>query len=290
MKVVVEPQAHLSLASQLRTWMLERGHDFAPIFVSTVVIRAFGYENARGMAIARKTSGTSKPDEDIRNSSQKRARRVKYRNTLMHYFQLSQDEANEALIKIAYKGWWGFGRSVLTAPPTPTTNPAPQPPSAVEFNFATVEASRVKIRFENLRIPKRLARGLNLFAREFGLEIIGRNDLIAKLFGYDSFAELEAALDENAPDLPDWCTPTEDMKDRLAEYLRILSECGFTVPQAVRLLRELGIGGWWQFAERTKAHGDQPSDQAPMATVSNDQKFRPSSRNVASIRRAPRRS
>jgi hypothetical protein len=235
MKVLANLKVVRSLATDVQKQLKSRGVRLQYHAAVWVVAQTFGYNGIEQMHQALETERPDAPDNRV-DGVELRRRRDSYERALSAVVGVPLSDARAVIGAVGVQGWWGITEARLS--------------ELAEFLIDEIRPSGVKVTFSDTRIPRKLARSLNIAAREHDLAIVGRNDLVAKLFGYECFRDLEEGLNADGPDDKDWDVSEEQMKLRIGEYLRILTEAGFSVETAVKLLRTVGIEGWWEFENR----------------------------------------
>lgn len=210
----------------------------------TIVSRACSYRDYGEVAIV--SWDIEKPVSDYA------VKRIELKNryaTFSHGLTkcgFTKTEAATHISNVSTESWRGHrGGKSRQRPIARTAASVLDNPEPVWERLITVIApSSIKFSLENLGIAKKMERDLSAFAKDNDLEIIGRNDLMAKLFGHESFADLEASMEDGVPSDQDWIVPIEELGMRVDEYFRILMACGFTAGHTGQALCTVGVDGW----------------------------------------------
>lgn len=264
MQISIDTKSVHELVKVLRAALAEMGKPTGYARARRIIVRAFGYRDYDELVNVNKYIREPKSDSVIRRVELKE--RIKIYVAGLGGSGFTKREAKELLSKVSTQSWWGIKKGKLrsrsmpmaASPQMPTPEMVPdESEPALERFIADITPSRIRIQLDNIGIAKKMARDLNAFAKANDLEVIGRNDLMAKLFGHASFADLESSMGTGSPSIQDWYVPIEHLGERIGEYFRILMAAGFSADQTKEVLRVVGVEGWWSFAELRRKLGEE---------------------------------
>jgi len=197
-----------------------------------MVARAFGYDyyqqlkSMDGLVDPSVTDAAASPEE-------RSARFAQYIRVISEH-GFTREEAEEMIFTVGLGGFWGSaveGNTALNGRKSAEMALRPAPNKMQFLNVSDLEWFR-----ENLQ------GGLEYLGIE--LPVRTRN-LMAKLFGYESFAEMHECAGLGAPAATDHHVSPEALDARVGEFFVVLLAAGCSDDQAAKLLQVLRYDGWW---------------------------------------------
>jgi hypothetical protein len=204
-----------------------------------IVARAFGYSHYTDICELEGYVQGSKKDRNV--DADERDRRFEQYVTIISQNDFTRDEAEKMVSKISFAGWWGFSRFRDTDNDGADGTNLAAPPAWI------IEASPIKMEFLNARVVNDFRDSLNRAIRRSGAySCIGARKLTAKIFGYDTFAEIVECAGHGVPSATDWHVSPEELDRRVRAYIKVLRDAGIDERAAIQLLHSAGAGGWWR--------------------------------------------
>lgn len=162
------------VSREVRAW----GDDIYLGTAQTIVARMFGHDSYHALYDESAYVDTSPPDWSVSEEERER-RRAQYIEE-MSQNDFSVEEAEGVICSISQGKWWGFDRASPPIFEAPTEEDIP--------------ASPIQLQMREPTVPLKFARKLKRAMRELEIDPkLGPRKLAAKLFGYDTFAELSVA-------------------------------------------------------------------------------------------------
>jgi len=197
----------------------------------TIVARMFGHDSYHALYAESAYADTSPPDWAVGAEDRER-RRAQYINE-MSQNDFSAEEAEGVICTISQGNWWGLARApALIFDEAPTED--------------SVAASPIQLQMRDPSVPLIFARKLERAMKQIEIDpVVGPRKLAAKLFGYDTFAELSIASGHGLPCASDRFVSPEELDRRVTAYLKVLSDVGIDAKKSTLLLHIVEEGGWW---------------------------------------------
>lgn len=113
----------------------------------------------------------------------------------------------------------------------------------------------MRLYFNDTDIVRSLARKLAAEVRAWGDEIklSHAQIIVARIFGYNNYAELHKTCGLGNPSAPDKIVTSEEQGRRFAQYIEVLSDNDFSRDEAITLVSNLSSGPWWGFGQQVVA-------------------------------------
>lgn len=218
-----------------------------------IVARMFGHDDYETLRAISSYAALSPRDDEV--DAAELTRRYEQYLHVLGESDYTREDAMQLLEKVRLKSWWGL-RDGKRIPREQNASTSPHKP------LDRVRRSSIQARFLDVSIPESLSHQLGKFARRAGIELtIGRNELIAKMFGHDLYDDLVAVYGRGAASVEDWHVSPEELDRRAVEYTRVLMEAGLTLKQAYGALSSVGCLGWlgvrpdeWEMGVRQAVH------------------------------------
>jgi hypothetical protein len=240
---------------EVRSW----GDEIKLSAAQTIVSRMFGYEWYDEVLSSAGLGLEVKPDRFV--DDDERARRFEQYVFIMSENDFSREEAAAVISKIEFKGWWGFG----------ITRGA-----KLSVEQEEIKASPNKMQFRDLRTTETFRKALKKGIGKLGINVaIGPRHLMAKVFGFDTFAELQKCAGHGVPAPSDWYVAPIELDRRVRGYLDVLRAAGLSESHAIWLLCNVSAGDWWGIEQDEWQQTPRQATHADRVEGSGQARWRP---------------
>jgi len=129
----------------------------------------------------------------------------------------------------------------------------------------------MRIYFNDTKIVKGLAKKLVREVRSWGDTIKWMNALtvVARAFGHDEYEDLVKTVGFANPSPSDQSVDPKEAALRYEQYVSVIADSDFTRDEAVKIVGNLRMGGWWGFDERS-----EPLSKPKIKASENRMEFR----------------
>lgn len=198
-----------------------------------LVSRMFGHDGYEALHAHSSYACLSLRDDQV-DAEELASRYEQYLRVLTEH-EFTRDEAAHLLRITAVRSWWGLQDGKLV----PREQQGTLVPVAIT-RFAQVRPASFKMYFLDPKIPQSLAHQLGKFARQVGLDAIGaRKELLAKMFGHDTYDDAVIAYGRGVASIEDWRVSPDELDRRAAEYVRVLVEAASPSNKPMKRCRAL---------------------------------------------------